>query len=93
MYIALTQKKDFKSEYKDELFQLYHFPAKYLSKIHTGDKFIYHQGERQTGPGGRAAAGCRRRQRTGYRAERQRLVCRELRDAPRGGGPDPVRGF
>ena len=49
MYIALTQKKDFKSEYKDELFQLDHFPAKYLSKIHTGDKFIYHQGERQTG--------------------------------------------
>ncbi|MCH5296906.1 MAG: hypothetical protein J1E85_04470 [Ruminococcus sp.] len=45
MYIVLTQKKDFKSEYKDELFHLYHFPAKYLSKINSGDRFIYHQGE------------------------------------------------
>lgn len=44
-YIVLTQKKDFKSEYKDKLFQLYHFPAKYRSKINTGDTFIYHQGD------------------------------------------------
>lgn len=44
MYIALTQKKDFMSVYKDELFHLYHFPAKYISKIKTGDNFIYHQG-------------------------------------------------
>ena len=44
-YIILSQKKDFKSEYKDELFKLYHFPARYRSTIKTGDVFIYHQGK------------------------------------------------
>lgn len=44
-YIILSQKKDFKSEYKDKLFQLYHFPASYRSRINTGDIFIYNQGE------------------------------------------------
>lgn len=43
-YIILSQKKDFKSEYKDKLFQLYHFPASYRSRINTGDIFIYNQG-------------------------------------------------
>lgn len=43
-YIVLSQKKDFKSEYKDKLFQLYHFPAAYRSRISTGDIFIYNQG-------------------------------------------------
>ncbi len=46
MYIVLSQKKDFKSEYKDKLFQLYHFPASYRSRINTGDTFIYNQGSR-----------------------------------------------
>lgn len=45
MYIALTQKKDFKSEYEDKLFSLYHFPAKYRNRINSGDMFIYHQGD------------------------------------------------
>lgn len=44
-FIVLTQKKDFKSEYEDKLFQLYHFPAKYRNKINTGDTFVYHQGD------------------------------------------------
>lgn len=35
--------KDYKSEYKDELFSLYHFPASYRSRINTGDIFIYNQ--------------------------------------------------
>ncbi len=42
--IVLSQKKDFKSEYKDVLFRLYHFPASYRSRINTGDTFIYNQG-------------------------------------------------
>lgn len=41
MYIILSQKKDFKSEYKDELFKAYHFPASYRSRINTGDRFVY----------------------------------------------------
>ena len=43
-YIILSQKKDFKSKYKDELFKLYHFPASYRTRIETGDIFIYSQG-------------------------------------------------
>lgn len=42
-YIILSQKKDFKSKYKDELFKLYHFPAAYRKSIDTGDIFIYNQ--------------------------------------------------
>ena len=44
MYVILSQKKDFKSEYKDKLFQLYHFPASYRTRINTGDVFVYNQG-------------------------------------------------
>lgn len=43
MYIVLSQKKDYKSEYKDELFRLYHFPASYRTRINTGDIFVYNQ--------------------------------------------------
>lgn len=42
-YIILSQKKDFKSNYKDELFKLYHFPVSYLTSIETGDIFVYNQ--------------------------------------------------
>ena len=49
MFIILAQKKDFKSAYKDELFNLYHFPAKYINCIHTGDIFVYNQ-PNQGGP-------------------------------------------
>lgn len=48
MFIILSQKKDFKSEYKDELFKLYHFPASYRTRINTGDVFIYNQGQQGT---------------------------------------------
>lgn len=51
MYIVLSQKKDYKSEYKDELFSLYHFPASYRSRINSGDVFIYNQ-PKQGQPGG-----------------------------------------
>ena len=51
MYIILSQKKDFKSEYKDELFKLYHFPSSYRNRINTGDVFIYNQ-PKQGSPGG-----------------------------------------
>lgn len=51
MYIILSQKKDFKSEYKDELFKVYHFPASYMSRINTGDIFVYNQ-PKQGSPGG-----------------------------------------
>ena len=51
MYIVLSQKKDYKSDYKDELFSLYHFPASYRSRINTGDIFVYNQ-PKQGSPGG-----------------------------------------
>ena len=46
MNIILSQKRDIKSKYMDELFYLYHFPSKYKNQIHTGDTFIYYQGDR-----------------------------------------------
>lgn len=46
MYIILSQRIDFESEYADELFHLYHFPRKYRNQIHGGDIFIYYQGDR-----------------------------------------------
>ena len=38
MYLALTQKKDFRTEYEDKLYELYHFPAKYRSKINRSEE-------------------------------------------------------
>lgn len=46
MYIILSQRVDFSSLYQDEVYKLYHFPARYKNQIHTGDKFIYYQGDR-----------------------------------------------
>jgi len=46
MYIILSQRIDIESEYSDDLFQLYHYPARYKSQIHEGDIFIYYQGDR-----------------------------------------------
>ncbi len=51
MYIALSQKRDYRSEYKDEIFSLYHFPASYRSRINTGDVFVYNHPQQGT-PGG-----------------------------------------
>ena len=46
MYIILSQRIDFESEYSDDLFHLYHYPAKYKNQIHEGDIFVYYQGDR-----------------------------------------------
>lgn len=48
MYIILSQRKDIESQYMDKLFSVYHFPPKYRNQIHTGDMFIYYQGDRHS---------------------------------------------
>ena len=45
-FIVLSQKIDTESAYSDELFRLYHFPAKYAKQIREGDVYIYYQGDR-----------------------------------------------
>lgn len=47
MLVILSQKVDSESSYSDELFNSYHYPAKYRSLLHKGDVFIYYQGNRQ----------------------------------------------
>ena len=46
-YIILSQKTDVESAYSDELYHVYHFPAKYRNQIHEGDIFLYYQGDRR----------------------------------------------
>lgn len=47
MIIILSQKIDLDSVYTgDEVFKVYHYPARYRNQIHTGDTFIYYQGNR-----------------------------------------------
>ena len=46
MLIVLSQKVDAESTYSDELFNSYHYPARYRNQIHKGDTFIYYQGNR-----------------------------------------------
>ena len=46
MLIILSQKVDSDSEYEDELFRSYHYPARYRYQLHNGDTFIYYQGNR-----------------------------------------------
>ena len=47
MIIILSQKIDTDSVYAgDELFKVYHYPARYKNQIHTGDIFVYYQGNR-----------------------------------------------
>ena len=46
MKIVLSQKIDTKSSYQDTAFQEYHYPARYRNQIHTGDVFVYYQGNR-----------------------------------------------
>lgn len=46
MLIILSQKIDSASEYSDELFKTYHYPARYKNQIHEGDIFVYYQGNR-----------------------------------------------
>ena len=46
MYLVLSQRKDYESTYKDKLFLVYHYPKMYRNQIHTGDDFVYYQGNR-----------------------------------------------
>lgn len=47
MIIILSQKIDTESSYKgDEVFKVYHYPGRYRNQIHTGDVFVYYQGNR-----------------------------------------------
>lgn len=46
MLVILSQKIDTVSSYSDELFNSYHYPAKYRNQLHEGDIFIYYQGNR-----------------------------------------------
>jgi len=46
MLVILSQKVDSESAYADELFNSYHYPAKYRNQLHKGDIFIYYQGNR-----------------------------------------------
>lgn len=46
MLIVLSQKVDSDSDYEDDLFKVYHFPARYRNQIHEGDTFVYYQGNR-----------------------------------------------
>ena len=46
MFVILSQRIDFDSSYSDELFNSYHYPARYKNQLHKGDIFIYYQGNR-----------------------------------------------
>jgi hypothetical protein len=47
MIIILSRKIDTDSSYTgDEVFRVYHYPARYKNQIHTGDTFVYYQGKR-----------------------------------------------
>lgn len=46
MYIVLSQRKDLELSYSDDLYSVYHFPARYKSQIRVGDIFVYYQGDR-----------------------------------------------
>lgn len=46
MYVILSQKIDTESSYEDELYKVYHYPARYKNALHEGDQFIYYQGNR-----------------------------------------------
>ena len=47
MIIILSQKIDTDSSYSgDEVFKVYHYPARYKNQIHYGDTFVYYQGNR-----------------------------------------------
>lgn len=46
MLVILSQKIDTESTYNDELFNSYHYPARYKKQLQKGDLFIYYQGNR-----------------------------------------------
>lgn len=47
MFIILSQRIDYKSDYEDIPFSVYHYPKRYRNQINTGDVFIYNQGDRR----------------------------------------------
>lgn len=47
MIIILSQRIDYESGYSgDEVFSVYHYPRRYRNQIHSGDTFVYYQGNR-----------------------------------------------
>lgn len=46
MFVILSQKVDNASSYEDKIFGLYHYPAMYKNLLHSGDIFVYYQGNR-----------------------------------------------
>ena len=54
-YIILTQKVP-PTHYRDEIGITYNYPKRYWNRVHTGDRFIYHQP--RTKGGGMAYIGC-----------------------------------
>ena len=46
MFVVLSQKIDSESDYADELFHVYHYPARYRNQLNKGDVFVYYQGNR-----------------------------------------------
>jgi hypothetical protein len=46
MFVILSQKVDVESSYSDDLFKTYHYPSRYKNLLHTGDVFVYYQGNR-----------------------------------------------
>ena len=47
MIIILSQRIDYESGYSgDEVFNVYHYPGRYRNQIHSGDTFVYYQGNR-----------------------------------------------
>jgi hypothetical protein len=46
MFIIMSQKIDYESNYDDIPFKIYHYPKRYRNQIKTGNPFIYYQGDR-----------------------------------------------
>ncbi len=46
MFVILSQRVDYESDYEDELFNIYHYPSRYKKQLTAGDIFIYYQGNR-----------------------------------------------
>ena len=46
MLVILSQRVDYESDYCDVLFDTYHYPSRYKSRLSVGDVFIYYQGNR-----------------------------------------------
>lgn len=47
MFVILSQRIDFLSEYNDKPYEIYHYPETYKNQLKSGDIFIYYQGDRK----------------------------------------------